>query len=82
MCRPWAKCLAHDAACLPFGMVGEPRRKLGPITTLVLLLSMGVDLMDIRVSKTIALHAILHASAADSRFDCRPQCAVDQSAVM
>ena len=46
----WAKCLAHDAACLPFGMVGEPRRKLGPITTLVLLLSMGVDLMDFRVS--------------------------------
>jgi hypothetical protein len=46
----WAKCSAHDAACLPFGMVGEPRRKLGPITTLVLLLSMGVDLMDIRVS--------------------------------
>ena len=46
----WTKCLAHDAACLPFGMVGEPRRKLGPITTLVLLLSMGVDLMDIRVS--------------------------------
>jgi len=34
----WAKCLANDAACLPFGMVGEPRRKLGPITTLVLLL--------------------------------------------
>ena len=46
----WAKCLTNDAACLPFGMVGEPRRKLGPITTLVLLLSMGVDLMDIRVS--------------------------------
>ena len=39
-----------DAAGLPFGMVGELRRKLGPITTLVLLLSMGVDLMDIRVS--------------------------------
>ena len=46
----WAKCLTNDAACLPFGMVGEPRRKLSPITTLVLLLSMGVDLMDIRVS--------------------------------
>ena len=46
----WAMCLAYDAACLPFGMVGEPRRKLSPITTLVLLLSMGVDLMDIRVS--------------------------------
>ena len=43
-------CLAYDAACLPFGMVGEPRRKLSPITILVLLLSMGVDLMDIRVS--------------------------------
>ena len=39
-----------DAAGLPFGMVGELRRKLSPITTLVLLLSMGVDLMDIRVS--------------------------------
>ena len=46
----WAMCLAYDAACLPFGMVGEPRRKLSPITILVLLLSMGVDLMDIRVS--------------------------------
>ena len=46
----WALCLAYDAACLPFGMVGELRRKLSPITTLVLLLSMGVDLMDIRVS--------------------------------
>ena len=34
----WAMCLAHDAACLPFGMVGELRRKLSPITTLVLLL--------------------------------------------
>ena len=47
---------ARDAACLPFGVVGEPRRKLSPITTLVLLLGMGVDLiffkkmMDIRVS--------------------------------
>ena len=39
-----------DAAGLPFGMVGELRRKLSPITILVLLLSMGVDLMDIRVS--------------------------------
>ena len=46
----WAMCLAYDAACLPFGMVGELRRKLSPITTLVLLLFMGVDLMDIRVS--------------------------------
>ena len=42
-------CLAYGAACLPFGMVGELRRKLSPIITLVLLLSMGVDLMDIRV---------------------------------
>ena len=46
----WAKCLAHDAACLPFGMVGELRRKLSPITTLVLLLFMGVGMMNIRVS--------------------------------
>ena len=46
----WAMCLAYDAACLPFGVVGELGRKLSPITTLVLLLSMGVDLMDIRVS--------------------------------
>ena len=35
---------ARGAACLPFGMVGELRRKLGPITTLVLPLGMGVDL--------------------------------------
>ena len=41
---------ARDAACLPFGMVGELRRKLSPIVLLVLLLFMGVDLMDIRVS--------------------------------
>ena len=39
-----------DAAGLPFGMVGELRRKLSPITTLVLLLFMGVGMMDIRVS--------------------------------
>ena len=39
-----------DAAGLPFGMVGELRRKLSPIVLLVLLLFMGVDLMDIRVS--------------------------------
>ena len=36
----WAMCLAYDAACLPFGMVGELRRKLSPITTLVLLLNL------------------------------------------
>ena len=45
----WAKCLAHDAACLPFGMVGELRRKLGPIALAVLLLFMGVGIMNIRV---------------------------------
>ena len=39
-----------DAAGLPFGMVGELRRKLSPIVLLELLLFMGVDLMDIRVS--------------------------------
>ena len=39
-----------DAAGLPFGMVGELRRKLRPIVLVVLLLGMGVDLMDIRVS--------------------------------
>ena len=33
-----------DAAGLPFGMVGELRRKLSPIVLLVLLLFMGVDL--------------------------------------
>ena len=36
-----------DAAGLPFGMVGELRRKLGPIMTLVLLLGMGVDVLDL-----------------------------------
>ena len=46
----WALCLAYDAACLPFGMVGELRRKLSPITTLVLLLFMGVGMLNIRVS--------------------------------
>ena len=39
----WAKCLAHDAACLPFGMVGELRRQLGPVALAVLLLGMGVE---------------------------------------
>ena len=39
-----------DAASLPFGMVGELRRKLGPIVLLVLLLFMGVGIMNIRVS--------------------------------
>ena len=36
-----------DAAGLPFGMVGELRRKLSPTVLLLLLL---VDLMGIRVS--------------------------------
>ena len=39
-----------DAASLPFGMVGELRRKLGPVVLLVLLLFMGVGMMNIRVS--------------------------------
>ena len=46
----WAMCLAYDAACLPFGMVGELRRKLSPIALAVLLLFMGVGIMNIRVS--------------------------------
>ena len=46
----WAMCLACDAACLPFGMVGELRRKLSPIALAVLLLFMGVGIMNIRVS--------------------------------
>ena len=41
---------ARDAACLPFGVVGELRRKLGPIALAVLLLFMGVGIMNIRVS--------------------------------
>ena len=41
---------ARDAACLPFGMVGELRRKLGPIALAVLLLFMGVGIMNFRVS--------------------------------
>ena len=45
----WAMCLACDAACLPFGMVGELRRKLSPIALAVLLLFMGVGIMNIRV---------------------------------
>ena len=39
-----------DAAGLPFAMVGELRRKLGPIVLLVLLLFMGVGIMNFRVS--------------------------------
>ena len=39
-----------DAAGLPFGMVGELRRMLGPIALAVLLLFMGVGIMNIRVS--------------------------------
>ena len=45
-----SKLVSYDAASLPFGMVGELRRKLGPIVLLVLLLFMGVGIMDIRVS--------------------------------
>ena len=41
--EPWVNCLAHDAACLPFGVVGELRRKLGPVACVVLLLGMVVD---------------------------------------
>ena len=41
---------ARGAACLPFGMVGELRRQLGPVALAVLLLFMGVGIMDIRVS--------------------------------
>ena len=41
---------ARDAACLPFEVVGELRRKLGPIALAVLLLFMGVGMMNIRVS--------------------------------
>ena len=37
---------ARDAACLPFGMVGELRRKLGPIALAVVLLFMGVGIMN------------------------------------
>ena len=46
----WVMCLACDAACLPFGMVGELRRKLSPIALAVLLLFVGVGIMNIRVS--------------------------------
>ena len=41
---------ARDAACLPFGMVGELRPQLDPVALAVLLLFMGVGMMDIRVS--------------------------------
>ena len=49
-CEVRANGSARDAACLPFGMVGELRRKLGPIALAVLLLFMGVGIMNIRVS--------------------------------
>ena len=31
--EPWATCSARDATCLPFGVVGELRRKPGRIAT-------------------------------------------------
>jgi len=44
-CEVRANGSARDAACLPFGVVGELRRKLGPIALAVLLLFMGVGMM-------------------------------------
>ena len=41
-CEARASGSARDAACLPFGMVGELRRKLGLIALAVLLLVVGV----------------------------------------
>ena len=49
-CEVRANRSARDAACLPSGMVGELRRKLGPIALAVVLLFMGVGMMNIRVS--------------------------------
>ena len=49
-CEVRATGSARDAACLPSGMVGELRRKLGPIALAVVLLFMGVGIMNIRVS--------------------------------
>ena len=71
-CDVWAKRLAHDAACQPFGMVGELRRKLGPIVLLVLLLFMGVGIMNIRVSAESfrACASVLHSGRRSST---RPQ---------
>ena len=40
-CDVCAKGLAHDAAGLPFGVVGELGRKLGPTVLALLLLFMG-----------------------------------------
>ena len=63
----WAMCLAYDAACLPFGMVGELRRKLSPIALAVLLLFMGVGMMNIRVSESFrACASVLHSAESDS----------------
>ena len=61
----WAMCLACDAACLPFGMVGELRRKLSPIALAVSLLFMGVGIMNIRVS------AEFPCSRQRAAFECR-----------
>eukprot|EP01045_Picozoa_sp_COSAG04_P046671 COSAG04_NODE_17036_length_481_cov_0.926702_1_plen_134_part_00 len=44
-CEVRASGSARDAACLPFGVVGELRRKLGPIALAVLLLVMGAGMM-------------------------------------
>ena len=70
----WANCSAHDAACLPFGVVSELRRKLGPIMTLVLLLGMGVDVwtFDIRVRQSFQARASVLLHSADSRLGIIP----------
>ena len=68
----WAMCLACDAACLPFGMVGELRRKLSPIALAVLLLFMGVGIMNIRVSAEFPCLRQRAAFPSDVR---RPGCA-------
>ena len=60
-CEVRANGSARDAACLPFRMVGEVRRTLGPIALAVLLLSMGV--MDIRVSAEFPCLEPLHRKA-------------------
>ena len=53
--RPCAICLAREAACLPFGVVRELRREVGPTALAALLLFMGLGIMDMRVAGRVFL---------------------------
>ena len=65
---------ARDAACLPFGMVGELRRKLDPIALAVLLLFMGVGIRFFGFRQSFrACASVLHSTQH------RPTASIDRS---